>query len=50
MAKSLRLGLTLSEEDVNVFWQNEKNYVVTLQQKLQFEEVQRIYQLKPIIF
>jgi hypothetical protein len=50
MAKSLRLGLTLSEEDVNVFWQNEKNYVVTLQQKLQFEEAQRIYQLKPIIF
>ena len=50
MARALRLGLTLSEEDAKVFWQNEEAYAVTPQQKLQLKEAQRIYQSHPIKF
>jgi hypothetical protein len=50
MARALRLGLTLSEEDAKVFWQNEEAYSVTPQQKRQLREAQRIYQSHPIKF
>ena len=50
MARALRLGLTLSEEDAKVFWQSEEAYAVTPQQKLQLKEAQRIYQSHPIKF
>jgi len=50
MARALRLGLTLSEEDAKVFWQSEKAYTVTPQQKLRLKEAQRIYQSHPIKF
>jgi hypothetical protein len=50
MARALRLGLTLSEEDAKVFWQSEKAYAVTPQQKHQLREAQRIYQSHPIKF
>ena len=50
MARELRLGLTLSEEDAKVFWQNEETYTVTQQQKHQLKEAQRIYQSHPIKF
>jgi len=50
MAKALRLGLTLSEEDARVFLQSEEAYVVTTQQKQQLREAQRIYQSHPIKF
>ncbi len=50
MAKALRLGLALSEEDVKVFLQSEEAYAVTLQQKQQLREAQRIYQSHPVKF
>ena len=50
MARALRLGLTLSEEDAKVFWQSEEAYAVTPQQKRQLREAQRIYQSHPIKF
>ena len=50
MAKALRLGLTLSEEDAKVFLQSEEAYSVTPQQKRQLREAQRIYQSHPIKF
>lgn len=50
MSKSPRLGLILSEEDAKIFWHNEENYAVTLQQKLKLKEAQRIYQSHPIKF
>ncbi len=50
MAKALRLGLTLSEEDAKVFLQSEETYSVTPQQKRQLREAQRIYQSHPIKF
>jgi len=50
MARALRLGLTLSDEDAKVFWLSEKAYTVTPQQKLQLKEAQRIYQSHPIKF
>jgi hypothetical protein len=50
MAKALRLGLTLSEEDVKVFLQSEEAYAVTPQHKRQLREAQRIYQSHPIRF
>jgi hypothetical protein len=50
MAKALRLGLTLSEEDAKVFWQSENAYTVTPQQKDKLRAAQRIYQSHPIKF
>jgi hypothetical protein len=50
MARALRLGLTLSEEDAKVFWQSENAYTVTPHQKLRLKEAQRIYQSHPIKF
>ena len=50
MARALRLGLTLSEEDAKVFWRSEETYAVTPQQKLRLREAQRIYQSHPIKF
>lgn len=50
MARALRLGLTLSEEDAKVFWQSEEAYAVTPQQKRQLREAQQIYQSHPIKF
>jgi hypothetical protein len=50
MARPLRLGLTLNEEDAKVFLQSEDTYAVTSQQKRQLREVQRIYQSHPIKF
>lgn len=50
MARALRLGLTLSEEDAKVFWQNEETYTVTPEQKHQLKEAQRIYSAHPIKF
>jgi len=48
MARALRLGLTLSEEDAKVFLQSEEAYAVTPQHKQQLREAQRIYQSHPI--
>lgn len=50
MARALRLGLTLTDEDAEVFWQNEKAYKVTSEQKLQLKAAQQIYQSHPIKF
>jgi hypothetical protein len=50
MARPLRLGLTLSEEDARVFLQIEETYAVTPQQKRRLREAQRIYQSHPIKF
>jgi len=50
MARALRLGLTLSDEDANVFWQNEETYTATPEQKSRLREAQRIYQSHPIMF
>lgn len=50
MARELRLGITLSDEDAKVFWKNEETYIVTPEQKLQLREAQRIYQSHPILF
>jgi len=50
MARALRLGLTLSEEDAKVFLRSEEAYAVTPQQKRQLREAQRIYQSHPIKF
>ena len=50
MARALRLGLTLSEEDAKVFWQSLEAYTVTPQQKHKLREAQRIYQSHPIKF
>jgi hypothetical protein len=50
MARALRLGITLTDEDAEVFWKNEKTYVVTPEQKLQLKAAQKIYQAHPIKF
>lgn len=50
MARALRLGLTLSEEDAKVFWKSESAYTVTPQQKRKLREAQQIYQSHPIKF
>ena len=50
MARELRLGITLSDEDAKVFWKNEETYIVTPEQKRQLREAQRIYQSHPIVF
>ncbi|OPY53397.1 MAG: hypothetical protein A4E48_00796 [Methanosaeta sp. PtaU1.Bin060] len=50
MARALRLGLTLTEEDAEVFRRSEREYTVTPQQKHQLAEAQRIYRSNPIKF
>jgi hypothetical protein len=50
MARELRLGITLSDEDAKVFWKSEAAYTVTPQQKNQLKEAQRIYSAHPIKF
>ena len=50
MARELRLGITLSDEDAKVFWESEESYRVTPQQQLQLKEAQRIYSAHPISF
>jgi len=50
MAKALRLGLTLTDEDAKIFWQNEKAYKVTPEQRLQLKAAQKLYQSHPIKF
>ena len=50
MAKKLRLGLTLSKEDAKVFWQNERTYTVTQEQKDNLKRAQRIYLEHPLKF
>jgi len=48
MARSLRLGLTLSDDDAKVFWRSENTYTVTQQQKRRLKEAQQIYSAHPI--
>lgn len=50
MARALRLGITLTDEDAQVFWKNEQTYKVTPEQRLQVKEAQKIYQSHPIKF
>jgi hypothetical protein len=50
MARPLRLGLTLSEEDAKVFCKSERAYAVTPQQKTRLKEAQQIYRSHPIKF
>jgi hypothetical protein len=49
MAKGLRLGITLTEEDAKVFWENEKTFVPTQEQKDNLKEAQRIYSKNPLV-
>ncbi len=50
MAKPLRLGMTLSEEDAAVFWHNEETHTVTPLQKRRLKDAQEIYRSHPIKF
>jgi hypothetical protein len=50
MARSLRLGLTLSDDDALVFWRSENTYTVTPQQKRRLKEARQIYSAHPIKF
>lgn len=50
MARALRLGITLEDDDAKVFWKSEETYTVTQQQKNTLREAKSIYQSLPIKF